>query len=88
MERAIIARAPGGPEVLELVERPAGRPGPGEALVRHDAIGVNFIDIYFRSGLYPWPDTPLVPGAEAAGVVVEVGKGVSGILPGVIVNFS
>ncbi|MCB2150758.1 MAG: alcohol dehydrogenase catalytic domain-containing protein, partial [Rhodobacteraceae bacterium] len=82
MERAIIARAPGGPEVLELVERPAGRPGPGEALVRHDAIGVNFIDIYFRSGLYPWPDTPLVPGAEAAGVVVEVGKDVSGILPG------
>lgn len=82
MDRAIVAHAPGGPEVLELVELPTGSPGPGEVLLRQTAIGVNFIDIYFRSGLYPWPESPLVPGAEAAGVVEAVGSGVQGFAPG------
>lgn len=82
MERAIIARAPGGPETLELAELPVAAPGPGEVLLRQQAIGVNFIDIYFRSGLYPWPEAPLVPGAEAAGTVEAVGEGVEDFAPG------
>ena len=77
--RAIVARRPGGPEVLEWAELPVEAPGPGEVLIRQEAIGLNFIDTYFRSGLYPWPDTVLVPGAEAAGTVVAVGDGVSGL---------
>ena len=53
------------------------RPGKGEALIRHTAIGLNFIDIYYRSGLYPPPaGLPLIPGSEAAGVVIETGEGV------------
>lgn len=74
---AIIARAAGGADVLEWAERAVEMPASGEVLVRHTAIGVNFIDCYYRSGLYPWPQTPLVPGAEAAGVVEAVGSGVS-----------
>ena len=60
-----------------------GRPGKGEALIRHTAIGVNFIDIYYRSGLYPPPaGLPLIPGSEAAGVVIETGEGVDNVKPG------
>lgn len=77
MTHGMIARAPGGPEVLEWASLPDRAPGPGEALVRHSAIGVNFIDIYYRSGLYPWPETPLIPGAEAAGVIEALGPGVT-----------
>ena len=66
---------PGGPEVLTLAERPLPAPGPGEVQVRHRAIGVNFIDCYHRSGLYPLP-LPSGIGLEAAGVVVAVGEGV------------
>jgi NADPH:quinone reductase len=75
----VIVRAAGGPEALEFtaIETPA--PGPGEARIVQRAIGVNFIDTYFRSGLYPWPATPLIPGAEAAGVVAEIGDGVTGL---------
>jgi NADPH2:quinone reductase len=51
-------------------------------LIGHRAIGVNFIDIYFRTGLYPWPQTPLIPGSEAAGVIEEVGAQVTGLKPG------
>ncbi|WP_145108748.1 quinone oxidoreductase family protein [Cereibacter sediminicola] len=79
---AIIATRPGGPEVLEWAERPAGRPGPGEVRLRQTAVGLNFIDCYFRSGNYPWPGAELVPGGEAAGVVEELGEGVSGFAPG------
>lgn len=79
---AIVARKPGGPEVLEWRELPVEAPGPGEVLIRQEAIGLNFIDTYFRSGLYPWPSEPLVPGAEAAGTVVGVGEGVTGFEPG------
>ena len=61
---------------MELVEQAPGTPGPGEVLLRQSAIGVNFIDVYFRSGLYPWPGKTLIPGAEAAGVVEAVGPGV------------
>ncbi|SNX70176.1 NADPH:quinone reductase-like Zn-dependent oxidoreductase [Cereibacter ovatus] len=79
---AIVARRTGGPEVLEWAERPAGRPGPGEVLIRQTAVGLNFIDCYFRSGLYPWPGEELIPGGEAAGVVEAMGEGVVGFAVG------
>jgi NADPH2:quinone reductase len=66
----------GGPEVLTLVEAEPRPPGPGEILVRHEAIGLNFIDVYQRSGLYPTP-LPAIPGREGAGVVEAVGEGVT-----------
>ena len=82
MTRVVRVHETGGPEVLRLEEVALGEPGPGEARVRHTAIGVNFIDTYFRSGLYPAPATPFVPGAEAAGVVEAVGPGVTAVAPG------
>lgn len=75
MRGAIVVSRLGGPEVLEWVERDPGTPGPGEILVRHTAIGLNFIDVYHRTGLYPQA-LPFTPGAEAAGVVEAVGEGV------------
>ncbi|HET9991985.1 MAG TPA: quinone oxidoreductase [Kofleriaceae bacterium] len=74
--RAIQVQRHGGPEVLELVDLPVRDPGAGEVRVRHHAIGINFIDTYFRSGLYKVP-LPLVPGSEGAGVVDAVGPGVT-----------
>ena len=76
MARTIIIEAHGGPEVLELVDRPVGEPGPGEIRIRHKAVGLNFIDCYQRSGLYPMT-LPAALGREAAGVVVAVGEGVT-----------
>lgn len=73
----------GGPEVLSYEEVPVGAPGPGQVRLRQTAIGLNFIDTYYRSGLYPAPDgLPLVLGNEAAGVIEEVGEGVTGFRPG------
>jgi NADPH2:quinone reductase len=72
----------GGPEVLKLGEREVGEPGPGEARVRHRAIGLNFVDIYFRAGVYPAPSMPYTPGNEGAGVVEAVGSGVSEVKVG------
>ncbi|WP_028310037.1 quinone oxidoreductase family protein [Derxia gummosa] len=72
----------GGPEVLEFVDHDPGQPGPGEVLVRHAAIGVNFIDIYYRTGLYAAPSLPSGLGLEAAGTVEAVGEGVTGFAPG------
>ena len=71
----------GGPEVLKLEEDALGDPGEGQARVRHTAIGVNFIDTYHRSGLYPLP-LPSAVGSEGGGVVEAVGPGVSHIQPG------
>ncbi|MBN2907191.1 MAG: quinone oxidoreductase [Rhodobacteraceae bacterium] len=79
MQKAIIARRPGGPEVLEWADVELPAPGPGEVLVRHTAVGLNFIDTYFRSGLYPWPGEVLIPGGEAAGVIEALGAGVEGL---------
>jgi NADPH:quinone reductase len=81
-DRGFVVRAPGGPEALEWTELATGAPGPGEARILQRAVGVNFIDTYFRSGLYAWPSTPLIPGAEAAGVIEEVGAGVAGLKAG------
>jgi NADPH2:quinone reductase len=67
---------------MEWVDLPTPAPGPGAVLVAQTAVGVNFIDVYFRSGLYPWPPGPMIPGAEASGVVEAVGAGVTGLRPG------
>ena len=79
--KAIRFARTGEPEVLEYVDVEVGDPGPGEARVRNHAIGVNFIDTYFRSGLYPL-DLPNGLGQEAAGVVEAVGEGVTHVKPG------
>jgi NADPH2:quinone reductase len=85
--RAIQIEEHGGPEVLRPVQLPDPVPGPGEALVRLSAIGVNFVDIYGRRGWYPTP-LPWIPGAEGAGEVVAVGEGVSEVRVGERVAFA
>ncbi len=76
MTRAVQIDQPGGPEQMRIVQVPVGEPGPGEVRIRHHAIGLNFIDVYQRSGLYPLP-MPLRLGMEGAGVIEAVGEGVS-----------
>ncbi|MGH3344076.1 MAG: quinone oxidoreductase family protein [Carbonactinosporaceae bacterium] len=78
---SVVVTRPGGPEVLELTDGEAPSPGPGEVLVAVAASGVNFIDVYRRTGIYPVP-TPFVAGSEGAGTVTEVGPGVAEIAPG------
>jgi len=73
--KAVRVHAPGGPEALRYEDSDLAAPGPGEAQIRHHAIGVNYIDVYRRSGLYPAP-LPFVPGHEGAGEVIAVGEGV------------
>lgn len=81
--RAIDPAAPGGPEVLEPVERPVPRPGPHEVLIRVEAAGVNRPDVLQRMGLYPPPPgAPAIPGLEVAGVVVALGEGADAVLLG------
>jgi NADPH:quinone reductase len=83
MSKAIKIPANGGPEVMAYEDHDPGKPGGGQVLVRHTAIGLNFLDVYYRSGLYPAPaGFPLIPGNEAAGVVVEIGDGVEGLAKG------
>lgn len=81
MTNAILVEQTGGPDMLRWRPVEPGRPGPGQALIRHTAIGLNFIDVYYRTGLYPAP-LPFTPGMEAAGIVEEVGEGVTDLLPG------
>jgi NADPH2:quinone reductase len=73
--KTIIIEQHGGPEQLKLVDLPVGEPGPGEIRIRHKAVGLNYIDVYQRMGLYPMP-MPLKMGMEASGVVEAVGEGV------------
>lgn len=75
--KAIQVRAYGGPEVLELVDVPDPVPGAGQVLIKVDCVGINFIDVYHRTGLYP-QSLPLIPGSEGAGTVVQLGSGVTG----------
>ncbi|WP_102958402.1 quinone oxidoreductase family protein [Mangrovicella endophytica] len=82
MTKAIVVHETGGPEVLRWEDRDPGRPGPGQILVRQTAVGLNFIDVYFRTGVYAAPKFPYVPGGEGAGVVEAVGEGVSDIAAG------
>ena len=79
MPNAVRIKAPGGPEVLQWEEYDPGAPGPGQARVRHEAVGLNFIDVYQRTGLYPLPSYPAITGNEGAGVVEAIGAGVSDI---------
>ncbi|MEZ5798032.1 MAG: quinone oxidoreductase [Paracoccaceae bacterium] len=81
MARTVIIEAQGGPEVLQLVDRPVGEPGKGEVRVAHRACGLNFIDVYQRSGLYPMA-LPAALGMEASGVVEAVGEAVTHLKPG------
>ncbi len=81
MVKAIVIRQTGGPEVLRYEDIDIGRPGPGEIRMSQSLIGVNFIDVYHRSGLYPMP-LPLVPGSEGVGRVEAVGQDVTDLKPG------
>lgn len=77
MTHAIRIHTTGGPEVLTWEDNDPGMPGPGEVRLIHEAIGLNFIDVYHRSGLYPLPALPAIPGLEGAGTVETVGEGVT-----------
>jgi NADPH2:quinone reductase len=81
MAKAIRIERTGGADVMQYIDVEVGEPGPGQARVRHHAIGVNFIDVYFRSGLYPQP-LPGALGMEGAGVVEAVGEGVTEVSVG------
>src|SRR4051795_6484265 len=81
MPHAIRVHQTGGPEVLQWEEVEAGEPGPGQVRLRQEAAGLNFIDVYHRTGLYPQP-LPFTPGVEGAGVVEAVGPGVTDLKPG------
>jgi len=81
---AIQIQNTGGPEVLQLADLPIPVPGPGQVLIRVEAVGVNFIEIYFRKGQYK-ATMPLVPGSEAAGTIEDLGSGVTGFKPGDLV---
>jgi NADPH2:quinone reductase len=89
MSKAIRVHAHGGPEALSYEDNDPGAPGPGQVLIRHKAIGLNFLDVYYRNGLYPPPNgLPLTPGGEAAAVVLEAGEGVVGLRPGDRVGYA
>ncbi|MDR7267619.1 NADPH2:quinone reductase [Pelomonas saccharophila] len=80
-EKAIVIEAPGGPQQLKLVDVEVGAPGPGEIRIRHEACGLNYIDVYHRNGTYALP-LPARLGMEGAGVVEAVGEGVTHLKPG------
>ncbi len=82
MIKAVRVHEVGPPEVMRVEEIELPPPGPGELRVRNHAVGLNYIDVYFRSGLYPVAQKPFIPGNEAAGEVVEIGEGVKGFKPG------
>ena len=88
MARAIRIHEHGGPEVLRWDEVDPGQPGPGQALIRQTAAGLNFIDVYHRTGLYPVPTMPAVIGNEGAGVVEAIGEGVTDVAVGDRVAYS
>jgi len=82
MTHAIRVHEYGGPDVLKWEEVKVGEPGPGEVKIKQTAIGLNFIDIYLRTGLYPQPSFPFIPGMEGAGIVTAVGEGVRDLKAG------
>ena len=81
MVHSIRVHQPGGPEALQWEEVDVGQPGPGQVRVRQTAVGLNYIDVYHRTGLYPQP-LPFTPGTEAAGVIEAVGEGVTDLIAG------
>ncbi len=82
MTYAIKIYRPGGPDVLSWKEHDPGTPGPGEVRILHEAIGLNYIDVYHRTGAYPLPAFPAIPGLEGAGIVDLTGEGVSEFVKG------
>uniref|UniRef100_A0A8J4M4T3 Quinone oxidoreductase n=1 Tax=Acidicaldus sp. TaxID=1872105 RepID=A0A8J4M4T3_9PROT len=82
MPHAIRIHTHGGPEVMRWEEIPLPEPGPGEARVRHEAVGLNYIDVYYRTGLYKAPSMPAILGMEGAGIVTAIGAGVSHLAVG------
>ena len=82
MTKAIRIYETGGPEVMRWEDVDPGQPEPGEALVRHEAVGLNFIDVYHRTGLYPLPALPATPGMEGSGIVEAIGEGVTEVAVG------
>lgn len=82
MVRVVRVHAYGGPEVLRVEDVDVGAPGVGQARIRQTAIGLNFIDTYHRTGLYPQPAFPFIPGSEGAGVVTAIGDGVTEVTVG------
>lgn len=88
MTKAIRIHANGGPEVLQWEDVPTPEPGPGEALVHHEAVGLNYIDVYFRSGLYKAPSLPIIIGMEGAGTVTAIGPGVTEVAVGDLVAYA
>ncbi len=83
MVKAVRIHKVGGPEVLSYEDVSVGAPAPGEVRIRNEAIGLNFLDVYFRTGLYPSPSgLPLIPGHEGAGVVLAVGRDVNSLKEG------
>ena len=81
MTHAVVIREHGGPEVLRWESVDSGKPGPGEVLIRQTAVGLNYLDVYERTGLYPSP-LPTGLGREAAGVIEQLGPGVRNLAPG------
>ncbi|MDP8249558.1 quinone oxidoreductase family protein [Pseudochrobactrum saccharolyticum] len=82
MINAILIRETGGADVLKYEQVELGQPKAGEARIRHEAVGLNFIDVYFRTGLYKAPQLPFIPGQEGAGTVVAIGEGVTNVKVG------
>lgn len=82
MTKAIRVHTYGGPDVMKWEDVPAPEPGPGEALVKQEAVGLNYIDVYFRTGLYKAPSMPVTIGMEGAGTVAAVGSGVTDVAVG------
>jgi len=82
MSKAIRIHVNGGPEVMKWEDIPMPEPGPNEALVQQEAVGLNYIDVYFRTGLYKAPNMPLIIGQEGAGVVQAIGSGVTDVAVG------
>jgi len=78
MPKAIRVHKAGGPEELQWEDVELSEPGEGEVRIKHTVVGLNFIDVYFRKGIYPPPGYPFIPGMEAAGVVTAVGPGLTG----------
>src|SRR4051794_18473524 len=87
MAKAVRFHSAGSPDVLRLEDVEVGSPGPGQARLRHVAVGLNFADTYFRSGVYPVP-LPAGMGVEASGVVEAVGEGVTNVAPGDRVTYT
>ena len=88
MSKSIRIHQHGGPEILRWEDVPTPAPAAGEALIRQEAIGVNFIDVYYRTGMYKLPSFPAVLGMEGAGIVEAVGDKVTGVAPGDRVAYS